>query len=60
MDYSQGMITLLTAINQVGFPIFLTCYLLFRFEKKIEILSDSISKLYKAINKHLGDDENER
>lgn len=38
------MTDLFTAIGNFGFPIVVASYLLFRFEKKIEILSESIQK----------------
>lgn len=52
MDNSQ----FLTAISQVGFPIVLTAYLLLRFEKKLEILTESILKLMEVINNKSDDD----
>jgi hypothetical protein len=38
-----------TLVSTVGFPIGISIYLLVRFEKKIEELSDSISNLTKVI-----------
>ena len=38
------MTDLFTAIGNFGFPIVVASYLLFRFEKKIEILSDNLQK----------------
>ncbi|WP_342424620.1 YvrJ family protein [Paenibacillus sp. FSL E2-0178] len=37
-------------IANVGFPIGVSLYLLVRFEKKIDILSDTIGKLIDVIN----------
>lgn len=45
---------LLTAISQVGFPIVLTGYLLMRFERKLEILTDTINKLTEVIIQNSG------
>lgn len=45
----QPITYLLTAISQVGFPIVLTGYLLVRFEKKLETLTASISRLTEVI-----------
>ncbi|MFD3260762.1 YvrJ family protein [Paenibacillus lentus] len=60
MDNSQSLTYLLTAISQVGFPIVLTGYLLIRFEKKLEILTESILKLTEVINKKMSGDINEK
>ncbi|RKP51328.1 YvrJ family protein [Cohnella endophytica] len=46
----QPLTYLLTGISQVGFPIVLTGYLLVRFEKKLEMLTESILKLIEVIN----------
>lgn len=43
--------TFITAIGNVGFPLVLAVYLLLRFEKKIEVLTEAISTLKEAINK---------
>ncbi|MEK5183450.1 MULTISPECIES: YvrJ family protein [unclassified Paenibacillus] len=42
--------SLVQIIGNVGFPIGVTLYLLVRFEKKIDVLSDSILKLLEVIN----------
>nr|WP_159881396.1 YvrJ family protein [Paenibacillus puerhi] len=47
---------LFTAVSQVGFPIVLTGYLLIRFEKKIETLTESISKLADVIIKKMSEE----
>lgn len=49
MGEGQQFTYLLSAISQVGFPIVLTGYLLTRFEKKIDKLTESISQLIEAI-----------
>lgn len=36
MDNQQMITMITTAIGNFGFPIVITCYLLIRFEKKIE------------------------
>ncbi|AJY73905.1 YvrJ family protein [Paenibacillus beijingensis] len=51
MDNTEHLSFFLSAISQVGFPIFLAGYLLFRFEKKLETLSESISRLKDDLNK---------
>ena len=56
MDPSQPIALLITAISQVGFPIVLTGYLLVRFERKLEILTKSISQLTDDINKKMSED----
>ncbi|WP_235941227.1 YvrJ family protein [Paenibacillus puerhi] len=53
MDNTQY---LFTAVSQVGFPIVLTGYLLIRFEKKIETLTESISKLADVIIKKMSEE----
>jgi hypothetical protein len=45
----QPFTYLLTAISQVGFPIVLAAYLLTRFEKKLDKLTESISQLIEVI-----------
>ncbi|CAM3751959.1 YvrJ family protein [Cohnella lubricantis] len=45
MEDNQPFVYLLTAISQVGFPIVLAVYLLVRFEKKLESLSDRVAEL---------------
>ncbi|ESU32002.1 hypothetical protein G3A_13560 [Bacillus sp. 17376] len=42
--------TLITTIGDFGFPLVLAVYLLLRFEKKIEILTEAISTLKEVIN----------
>ncbi|MFD2658985.1 YvrJ family protein [Paenibacillus thailandensis] len=49
---------LLTAVSQVGFPIVLTGYLLIRFEKKLETLTESILNLTEVIHKKMSEDSN--
>ncbi|WP_178025000.1 YvrJ family protein [uncultured Paenibacillus sp.] len=56
MDNTQPLTYLLTAISQVGFPIVLTGYLLIRFEKKLEILTETISQLIDVINKDISEE----
>jgi hypothetical protein len=51
VDNSQPLGFLLSAISSVGFPIVLTVYLLVRFERKLEMLTDTILKLSDSINK---------
>lgn len=41
---------LITAVGNFGFPLVLAVYLLLRFEKKIESLTEAISKLREVIN----------
>lgn len=48
-EVQQPFTYLLTAISQVGFPIVLTAYLLTRFEKKLDKLTESISQLIDVI-----------
>jgi len=52
----QPLAYLLTAISQVGFPIVLTGYLLTRFEKKLETLTESILKLTEVIKKNMSEE----
>ena len=40
---------LFSMIESLGFPIVLSIYLLFRFEKKIDKLDDTISQLNQSI-----------
>ena len=42
--------TFIAAIGNFGFPLVLAVYLLLRFEKKIEVLTDAISTLKEVIN----------
>ncbi|MBU5442746.1 YvrJ family protein [Paenibacillus sp. MSJ-34] len=51
MENTQFLSYILTAVSQVGFPIVITGYLLFRFEKKLEVLTKSISLLTDVIIK---------
>ncbi len=44
---------LYTIIQNVGFPMALSVYLLIRFEKKIDLLNSSINELNKNIIKTL-------
>jgi hypothetical protein len=44
MDYIH-VLTLLTEAGNIGFPTVLVIYLLFRFERKIEGLTEAIEKL---------------
>lgn len=41
----------IATIGNFGFPLVLAVYLLLRFEKKIEVLTDAISTLKEVINK---------
>lgn len=41
--------TLIAAIGNFGFPLVLAVYLLLRFERKIETLTDAISTLKEVI-----------
>ncbi|RUS46741.1 YvrJ family protein [Cohnella sp. AR92] len=56
MEESQTLTYLLTAVSQVGFPIVLTGYLLIRFEKKLETLTESILRLTEVIKKNSSED----
>lgn len=58
MEDTQPLTYLLTAISQVGFPIVLTGYLLVRFEKKLETLTESILKLVEVINQNSSEGSN--
>lgn len=40
----------INAIGNFGFPLVLAVYLLLRFEKKIEVLTEAIFKLKEVIN----------
>ena len=44
---------LFSMIENLGFPIVLSIYLLFRFEKKIDKLDDTISQLNQSIKKRI-------
>jgi hypothetical protein len=55
---SQPFTYLITAVSQVGFPIAITIYLLVRFEKKLEILTETILKLVDAINTQTSGEKN--
>lgn len=46
---------IISFINNLGFPIAITFYLLYRFEKKLEYLTQSIQQLTDTINKNLGE-----
>ncbi|WP_035268012.1 YvrJ family protein [Desulfitibacter alkalitolerans] len=41
------------AVGNVGFPIVIAIYLLLRFEKKIDILRQSIDQLGQTIRKNI-------
>ncbi|OMF30751.1 hypothetical protein BK133_16555 [Paenibacillus sp. FSL H8-0548] len=56
MDETQPLAYFITAMSEVGFPIVLTGYLLFRFEKKLEALTDNILKLRKMIKNDMSED----
>jgi hypothetical protein len=43
--------TYIAAIGNFGFPLVLAVYLLLRFEKKIEVLTEAISNLKEVIKK---------
>ncbi|UOY92329.1 YvrJ family protein [Ectobacillus sp. JY-23] len=43
--------TWIVALGNFGFPIVLTIYLLVRFEKKIEFLTEAINSLKDAVRK---------
>lgn len=44
----------ISLISNMGFPIAITAYLLFRLEKQILILSNSVNKLNTIISVKLG------
>ena len=46
---------LYSMIEGLGFPVFLSIYLLLRFEKKIDSLNGTIEKLNKSISKLIED-----
>ncbi|MBE9916354.1 YvrJ family protein [Paenibacillus donghaensis] len=53
MEDSQ-LITLITnSISNFGFPIVITVYLLYRFEKRIDALNSSIIELLQAIKEEV-------
>ncbi|WP_425281277.1 YvrJ family protein [Paenibacillus cellulositrophicus] len=60
VDNSSPLTYLLTAISQVGFPIVLTGYLLTRFERKLEILTETITKLTEVINNRSNEGSHEK
>ncbi|MFC4775817.1 YvrJ family protein [Paenibacillus sp. GCM10023252] len=60
MDSSQTVSFVVTAISQVGFPIVLTGYLLTRFEKKLDILTDTITRLIEVANNRKDEEVNGR
>lgn len=60
MEGTQPLTYILTAISQVGFPIVLTGYLLLRFEKKLETLTESILKLVEVINQNSSEESHEK
>ncbi|WP_110931157.1 YvrJ family protein [Paenibacillus bouchesdurhonensis] len=59
MENNQSLAFIFTAISQVGFPIVLTGYLLLRFEKKLEHLTQTISKLIDVIHKKVSGEGND-
>ncbi|MFB0842867.1 YvrJ family protein [Paenibacillus oleatilyticus] len=50
MDNTNALSYFLAAISQVGFPIVLTGYLLLRFEKKLDILTETMLRLIDVIH----------
>ena len=44
--------TILTAISAVGFPIVVTFYLLTRFQRSMDNLTDKIGELIKELQRH--------
>ena len=44
--------TVLTAISAVGFPIVVTFYLLTRFQRSMDNLTDKIGELIKELQRH--------
>ncbi|MNW57441.1 YvrJ protein family protein [compost metagenome] len=60
LEDTQPLAYILTAISQVGFPIVITGYLLIRFEKKLEVLTDSILRLTEVINNKKSEETNGR
>ncbi|GIN63289.1 hypothetical protein J27TS8_32820 [Robertmurraya siralis] len=42
---------LVTVVGNTGFPLVLASYLLLRFEKKIESLTEAINHLYETMKK---------
>jgi hypothetical protein len=49
MDNSQWTTLLTNYVSNLGFSIVLAAYLLIRFEKKIEVLNNSIQELTRII-----------
>ncbi|WP_059172237.1 YvrJ family protein [Bacillus sp. FJAT-27445] len=49
MDIAQ----IITILGNFGFPVAIAIYLLLRFEKRIEGLTEAISKLQQIMNKKL-------
>ncbi|MEK3687919.1 YvrJ family protein [Paenibacillus sp. FSL R10-2736] len=47
---SEAFTIFITAINNVGFPIVMIGYLVIRFEKKIDALTNVIHDLLTSIN----------
>ncbi|CAM4438874.1 YvrJ family protein [Paenibacillus tarimensis] len=56
MDAEQPFAYLLAAVSQVGFPIAVASYLLIRFEKKLDMLSETIVRLTEAMKNRAGED----
>ncbi|WP_353682015.1 YvrJ family protein [Thermobacillus sp.] len=53
LEDTQLMTLITTSISNFGFPIVLTCYLLIRFEKKIEMFNDRILELLYVIKEEM-------
>jgi len=53
LEDTQLMTLITTSISNFGFPIVLTCYLLIRFEKKIEMFNDRILELLHVIKEEM-------
>jgi len=49
MDIQQ----IITILGNFGFPVVIAIYLLIRFEKRIENLTEAISQLQKIMNRKL-------
>lgn len=57
MDHADWPSFIITAIGNFGFPIVITSYLLLRFEKKMEKLSESIQVLAQVMRDGRNDHE---
>lgn len=53
MVETQEMLNIFQVVGNLGFPIVITIYLLHRFEKKIEDLEMTITKLTNVINQSI-------